>query len=127
MTTNSSIAARDDDDSKRRRGQVKALILEPIPSASGFRFFQLSNYNNVCATTKQDCIRPLRWIQQVEKATLAELEVPDKRWDDLDVVLSQAVVGIVTGPLHRELMLYQANQVQQGRQMHGLAALWHVY
>ena len=69
----------------------------------------------------------MRWIQLVENVILAELEVPDKRWDDLDVVLSQAVFAIVTGPLRKEILLYQATQAQQGRPVQGRAALWHVY
>ena len=69
----------------------------------------------------------MRWIQRVEHATLAELEIPDKRWDDLDIMLSQVVVAIINGPLRKEIVLYQAAQALQGRPMQGRAALWHVY
>ena len=41
----------------------------------------------------------MRWIQQVEIATLAELEVQDKRGDDLDFQLAQAMLKVVNGPL----------------------------
>ena len=46
-------------------------------------------------------------IQRVEKKTLAELEISNSRWEDLDVALAQAVVAVVTGPMLTNLFLYQ--------------------
>ena len=69
----------------------------------------------------------MRWIQQVEIATLAEFEVHDKRWDDLDVQLAQAVLNLVNSPLLKELVYYLETQAKQSKLMQGRAALWHVY
>ena len=92
----------DEEDRKRRRGQVKVLVLDPIPNASGFRRYQLGIHVKVCAASRHDCRSTMRWIQQVESASLAELEVTDKRWTDLDVQLAQAVLAVVNGPLLKE-------------------------
>ena len=89
----------DEEDRKRRRGQVKALVLDPIPNASGFRRYQLGIRVKVCVASRHDGKSTMRWIQQVETASLAELEVEDKRWDDLGVQLVQAVLAVVNGPL----------------------------
>ena len=40
----------------------------------------------------------------MEIASLAELEVEDKRWDDLGVQLAQAVLAVVHGPLPKEIV-----------------------
>ena len=77
-----------EEDRKRRRGQVKALVLDPIPNASGFHRYQLGIHVKVCAASRNYGNSTMRWKQQVESATLAELEVQDKRCDDLDVQLA---------------------------------------
>ena len=71
----------------------------------------------------------MAWIQQVEKThvALADLEVSDKRWDDLDVVLAAAIVKVVNNTLLRGIMIHQETQAQQGKLLQGRAALWYVY
>ena len=71
----------DEEDRKRRRGLVKALVLDPIPNASGFRRYPFGFHIKVCAACRHDGKSTMRWIQQVELAFLDELEVEDKRWD----------------------------------------------
>ena len=69
----------------------------------------------------------MRWIPRVEKKSLAELEAPSKRWDDLDAVLAQAVAAVVTGPLKKDFLLYQQDRPRVGQALSGRAALWHLY
>ena len=87
----------DDEDRKRRRAPLKPLVLDPIPHASGFRRWPLVFYGKVVAASRRDSIATMAWIQQVEKpnTNLADLEVSDKRRDDLDVALSEAVLNVV--------------------------------
>ena len=84
----------DDEDRKRSRGLVKPLVLDPFPNASGFRRWQLVFYVKVCAASRHDSTAAMAWIQPVEKPNIniADLEVSDKRWDDLDVALAEAVL-----------------------------------
>ena len=46
------------------------------------------------------------WVQYVEKSgiTIADLEVFDKRWDDLDIALAEAVLKIVSGSLLKDIL-----------------------
>ena len=71
----------------------------------------------------------MAWIQQVEKpnVTVADLEVPDKRWDDLDVVLAAAIVKVVNKSLLRGIMIHQETQAQECKLLQGRAAIWYVY
>ena len=71
----------------------------------------------------------MAWIQQVRKPNinLADLEVSDKRWDDLDVALAEAVFKVVNNYLMKEILYYQETQAKECRLMHGRAALWYVY
>ena len=71
----------------------------------------------------------MAWIQQVETThvTLEDLEVSDKRWDDLDVVLASAIVKVVNKSLLRDIVIPQETQAQQGKLLQGRAALWYVY
>ena len=43
----------------------------------------------------------MAWIQQVEKpdVNFADLEASDKRWDDLDVALAEAMLKVVNNSL----------------------------
>ena len=117
----------DEDHSKRTRGVLKTMVLDPIPTASGFRRYQLALYVKVCAASRHDGQSTMSWIQKVEKSSLEELEVVDRRWEDLDVLLAQAVSAVATGTLKRELDLFQDPQARQGRPMLGRAALHIVY
>ena len=47
----------------------------------------------------------MAWIQEVEKPNInvADLEVSDKRWDDLDVALAEAVFKVVDNSLTKEI------------------------
>ena len=69
----------------------------------------------------------MKWIQQVEKLNLAELETPSARWDDLDTALADAVVNVAKGALGRELLLYREEKSRLGKALSGRAALWHPY
>ena len=60
-------------------------------------------------------------------ASLAELESPGSRWDDLDTALAQAVMTVAKGPLKRELTRYSEERMRIGQPLAGRAALWHVY
>ena len=59
----------------------------------------------------------MSWIQKVEKSSLEELEVADRRWEDLDILLAQAVSAVVIGTLKKGLDHYQDTQARQGRPM----------
>ena len=48
----------------------------------------------------------MKWIQQAEKLSLAELEAPNSRWDDLDTALADAVVNVAKDALGREFLFY---------------------
>ena len=69
------------------------------------------------------------WIQQVEQLNIhvADLEVSDKRWDDLDVALAEAILKVVSNSLLKEILYYQETQAKDCRLMHGRTALWYVY
>ena len=66
-------------------------------------------------------------LADVEKVQLSQLEEPQRRWDDLDTALAEAVDAVAAGPLLRELLLYQRKHSNLGRALAGRAALWHVY
>ena len=84
----SSISESDEDlsgsthDTPRRsrkpkaRGQVKAIVLDPVPTASGFKAYQLQVYTKVLAASKRSSLHTLKWIQQIETAKLKKLERP---------------------------------------------------
>ena len=80
----------DDEDRKRRRTPLKALVLDPMPSASGFRPWQLRFYVKICLASRHDSDSIMAWIQYVEKpgVGIADLDVSDKRCDDLDVAFA---------------------------------------
>ena len=48
----------------------------------------------------------MAWIQYVEKhgVSIADLEVSDQRWDDLDVALAQAILKVVSGLLLKDIL-----------------------
>ena len=71
----------------------------------------------------------MAWIQHVEKpgVNFADLEASDKRWDDLDVVLAEAILKVVNSSLLKEILYYQDTQAKEEKLMHGRAALWYVY
>ena len=117
----------DEEDRKRRRGLVKALVLDPIPNASGFQRYQFGIHVKVCAASKHDGKFTMRWIQQVEIACLAELEVEDKHWDELNVQLAQAVLAVAIGPLLKGILYYQETQAKHCKLMQGRTVLYHVY
>ena len=66
----------DEDETDRRRNQVKTLVLDPIPNASGFHARKLGIYTKVCAASSHDGTQIMRWIHRAETATLPELEIP---------------------------------------------------
>ena len=66
-----------------------------------------------------------KWTKR--NINLADLKVSDKRWDDLDVALAEAVFKVVNNSLLKEILYYQETQANGGRLMHGRAALWYVY
>ena len=82
----------------KARGQVKAIVLDPIPTASGFKAYQLQVYTKVIAASKRSSLHTLKWIQRIETAKLKKLEKPKTDdWDDLERVLAEAVMKVVTG------------------------------
>ena len=89
------------------RGHVKAFTLDEVPQASGFRQYIQDLYVKVTAASKRFRNRTMRWIQLVEKLSLAELEVPSKPWDDLDTAIAEAVICVAKRPIARELLLYR--------------------
>ena len=92
----------------KARGQVKAIVLEPVPTASGFKAYQLQVYTQVLAASKRSSLHTLRWIQQIETAKLKKLEKPKTEdWDDLERVLAETNMKVVTGVTLKELLNYQ--------------------
>ena len=67
----------------------------------------------------------MAWIQQVEKpdVNFADLEASDKRWDDLDVALDEAILKLVNKSLLTEIRYYKDAQAKQCKLMHGRGAL----
>ena len=55
------------------------------------------------------------------------MEIVDRRGEDLDILLAQAVSAVVTGTLKKELDHYQDTHARQGRPMLGRAALHILY
>ena len=80
-----------------------------MPSASGFRPWQLRFYVKICFASRHDSDSILAWIQYVEKpgVGIADLEVSDKRWVDLDVALAEALLKVVSGLLLKDILYYQ--------------------
>ena len=68
-----------DEDRKKRRGVLKTLVLDSIPTEFGFRRYQLALYVKVCAASRHDGQSTMSWIQKVERASIEELEVSDRR------------------------------------------------
>ena len=97
----------DEDRSKKKRGALKTLVRDPIPTASGFRRYQLALYVKVCAASRHDGQSTMSWIQKVEKSSLEELEIVDPRWEDLDILLAQVVSAVAAGTWKEELDHYQ--------------------
>ena len=91
-----------EDDIRRRRGAVRAFALDKIPFASRFREFVQNTFVKVTASSKRSKARTLSWLQEVESCTnVAALEIPSRRWDELDTALAEAVVASAKGPLKR--------------------------
>ena len=67
-----------------------------------------------------------KWIQEVETLSLRELEIPQARWDHLDTALADAVSNVATGPLKRDLFLYQESRSRRGHALSGRGAFWYV-
>ena len=90
-----------DDDYKLKQGRVKAIVLDQVPKSFGSKSYQLDVYTKVIAASKRSAARTLRWIQQLETATLEQLERLKRRCDDLDLVLAEALMKVVSGQLNK--------------------------
>ena len=88
-------------------------------------------YTKVCAASKRNTRRTLRWLQVVEATAsiehLERLAAKEKRWDDLDIALAEAVLAVASGPLRRELLIYQEEQTRKGNPLSGRCALHLVF
>ena len=84
-------------------GQVKTIVLDPVPSASGFTSYQLDVYTRILAASKRSSKRILLWIQQVEISKLSKLECPSGHCDDLERSFAEAVVNVVTGQVRKDI------------------------
>ena len=102
--------------------------MEPVPTASGFKAYQLQVYTKVLAASKRSSLHTLRWIQEIETAKLKKLEKPKTEdWDDLERVLAEAVMKVVTGNTLKELLTYQQEKLKYGILLYGRVALWHLF
>ena len=120
----------DEEDRKRKRTPLKTLVLDLFPpNASGFRRWQLVFYVKICFASRHDSDSIMAWIQYVQKknVTIAGLEVSDKRWDDLDIDLAEAVLEIVSGSLLKDILCYHDTRAKECKLMPGRAALMYVY
>ena len=107
----------------RSRKQVSPLTLDPIPQASGFREWCLTLNTRVIAASRRPRIATMRWLDEVQRATsLSQVEGVSAKWDDLDAELADCVLKISSGPLKRELVLYQEEQLRRGLPLGGRAA-----
>ena len=112
----------------RSRKQVKTLVLDPVPHASGFREWILALNTQVNAATRRPRVATMRWLNEVQVATsLSQVEGVSAKWEDLDAELADALLKVSSGPLKRELTLYQEEQQRRGLPLGGRAALWHVF
>ncbi|CAK0849503.1 unnamed protein product, partial [Prorocentrum cordatum] len=121
-----------EDEIRRRKGTVKKIEFDTIPAAAGFRLWLQEMYTKVCAASKRSTRRTLRWLQEVETTFsiehLERLAAKQKRWDDLDIALAEAVLSVASGPLRRELLMYQEEQTRKGgNPLLGRCALYHVF
>ena len=127
----SSSSSSTEDDIRRRKGAVKSLTLDPLPSAVGFREWVQDTYVKVNAASKRSKRRALRRLQRIETASdISELEAlaeKQKRWDDLDSVLAEAVLAIANSNLKRELLIYREERSRMGLPLSGRCALYMVY
>ena len=107
----------DDEDRKRNRRTVTSLVLDPLSNAMGFPRWRFNFNFKICEASRHDSTAIMAWILQVEKphVILEDLDVSDKRWDDLDVVLAAAIVKVVNNLLLRDIMIHQETQAQQGK------------
>ena len=53
-----------------------------------------------------------------------DLENPSEKWDDLDTALATAILEISRGPVKREILMYQEEQLHKGQPLCGRPALW---
>ena len=102
--------------------------MDPIPTASGFKAYQLQVYTKILAASKRSSRHTLKWIQQIETAKLRKLENPKTEdWDDIDRVRAEAVMKVVIGVTLKELLNYQQERLKYGIPLYGRVALWHVF
>ena len=92
----------DDTRKSKALAQVKTIVLEQVPSASGFKNYQLDVYTKILASSKRSSRRTLRWIQQVEIAKLSRLERLSGHWDDLERSRAEAAMKVATGQQKQE-------------------------
>jgi hypothetical protein len=123
-----SSSGSSEDELRRRRGLVKAMVLPEVPAASGLRAWIQTLYVRICAASKRNKTRTLKWVKECEHANhISELERSGKRWDDLDTALATAMVDIARGPLKRELLMYQEKQSKRGEPLCGRAAVFMMF
>ena len=103
-------------------------MLDPILNVPGFRRWQFNLYVKVCEAFRHDSTAAMKWIQEVEnkQLKLAYFEIPDKHWDDLDVVLAAALLKVVNPSLQRDIIIHQENAAQEGQILRGRVVLWYV-
>ena len=107
---------------------MRSCQIDEIPAASGFQESMQCIYVKVTAASKRSKVRTLRWLQRTENVpSLAGLESPSSRWDDLDTALAQAIMAVAKGPLKREFTLYAEERMRICQLLAGRAAFWHVY
>ena len=116
------------EDRKRSRRTVKPLVLDPILNGLGFRRWQFYLYVKVCEAFRHDSTTIMKWIQELEnkQLKLVYFEIPDKHWDDLDVVLAAALLKVVNPSLQRDITIHQENAAQVGQILRGRVVLWFV-
>ena len=65
----------------------------------------------------------MKWLKEVERLSLSQLEEPQRRWADLDTALAEPVYNVATGLFLRDLLQYQQRRSKLGYALSGRAAL----
>ena len=121
----SSGSSSSDDRTNRRRAHVKPLELVDPPAAGSLRSWMGDFYVRLCASSKRSQKRTIAWAKQIMVAKDPEaLAQTTGRWEDLDSVLSLAVLQIARGPVRRDILKFQELNLHKGEPLGGRQALF---
>ncbi len=111
----------------RKHSNVKAFVLLPTPAAGSLDSCLMDVYTTSCGASNWNRRRTMRWLKEIEMATEAkDIEYVSSRWDALSSALSDAVLGIASGALKRELIGVQTLNARRCEPLPGRVAFWYL-